>query len=177
RPLRKGEKRGAKRGGRVKQEKRGWSGAGGGGGGAGGGPPSPGEPHAAPPISYTTTAPNNPVSRLDARLAQGKTKLKHREEFGYLESVLRELDVPVSSQMLVVSKTSLQRRRISPRTPRAIYFNDDVYVGYCHDGEVMEVSVADPKLGTVFYTLEQTKNERPRFSRQTDSCLLCHSNS
>ena len=61
----------------------------------------------------------------------------------------------MSSQMLVFSKTSLQRDRIAPRTPRALYFNDDVYIGFCRLGEVMEVSVADPKLGTVFYTLDQ----------------------
>ena len=69
----------------------------------------------------------------------------------------------VSSQVLVFSKTSLQRDRIAPKTPRAIYFNDDVYVGFCLRGDVMEVSAADPKLGTVFYTLDQEPAERPRF--------------
>jgi hypothetical protein len=34
---------------------------------------------------------------------------------------------------------SLQRARISPRMPRAIYFNDDVAVGYCRTGNVLEV--------------------------------------
>jgi hypothetical protein len=79
--------------------------------------------------------------------------------------------------MLVFSKTSLQRHRIGPKTPRALYFNDDVYVGFCWRGDVLEVSAADPKLGTVFYTLEQEPAARPRFVRQTDNCLTCHGSS
>jgi hypothetical protein len=76
--------------------------------------------------------------------------------------------------MLVFSKTSLQRDRISPRTPRAIYFNDDVYVGYCHAGEVIEVAAADGQLGAVFYTLDQTNEKAPTLVRQTHRCLQCH---
>jgi len=79
--------------------------------------------------------------------------------------------------MLVFSKTSLQRHRISPRTPRAIYFNDDVYVGYCRSGEVLEISAVDPELGAVFYTLDQTDSSEARIQRQTDNCLICHSSS
>ncbi len=79
--------------------------------------------------------------------------------------------------MLVFSKTSFQRQRIAPRTPRALYFNDDVYVGYCSDGDVMEISAADPNLGAVFYTLDQERLDKPRIARQTDSCLLCHASS
>ena len=66
--------------------------------------------------------------------------------------------------MLVFSKTSLQRDRISPRTPRAVYFNDDLYVGFCRLGEVLEVAVADPQLGTVFYTLDQEPAAKPKFT-------------
>src|SRR6185369_12949183 len=87
------------------------------------------------------------------------------------------LKVPRSSQTLVFSKTSLQRSRIGPKTPRAVYFADDVYVGYCQHGPVMEVSAVDPQLGTVFYTLEQDAADRPKFVRQGDSCLLCHASS
>ncbi len=35
----------------------------------------------------------------------------------------------------------------------------------------------DPNLGAVFYSLDQKRAERPRFVRQTDSCLLCHGSS
>jgi hypothetical protein len=30
----------------------------------------------------------------------------------------------------------MQRDRISPRRPRALYFRDDVYIGYCQQGRV-----------------------------------------
>jgi hypothetical protein len=79
--------------------------------------------------------------------------------------------------VLVFSKTSLQRRRIGPKTPRAIYFSDDVYIGFCWLGEVMEVSAVDTNLGTVFYTLDQERTTAPSFKRRGDSCLICHGSS
>ena len=90
-----------------------------------------------PPINYSTSEPANVVSRLERRLQDGKAALAYDDDFGYLPALLRELNVPKSSQMLVFSKTSFQRQRISPKTPRAIYFNDDVYIGYCHLGDVL----------------------------------------
>ena len=127
-----------------------------------------------PPINYSTAQAKNAVTQLQQRLDTGDAKLTFSDDFGYLPSVLKELKVPVSSQMLVFSKTSLQRDRISPRTPRAVYFNDDVYIGFCRLGELMEVSVADPELGMVFYTLDQQPANKPRLTRQTDHCLSCH---
>lgn len=127
-----------------------------------------------PPISYRTATPANAVSRLQERIDAGMVRLAHEKGFGHLRSVLAELAVPVSSQTLVFSKTSLQFQRISARNPRALYFNDDVYVGFVRGGDVIEVSVADPTLGTVFYTLGQEPAERPVFRRRTDDCLLCH---
>src|SRR5687767_8560556 len=94
-----------------------------------------------PPINYSSSNPQNIVTRLQERLDSGQVKLPFGDDHGYLPAVLKELNVPISSQTLVFSKTSLQRDRISPRTPRALYFNDDVYVGFCRLGEVMEVSV------------------------------------
>jgi hypothetical protein len=126
-----------------------------------------------PPISYSKGAAANPVAALAEKLAQRRFKLEKHDELGYLPAVLKALDVPVSSQCLVFSKTSLQQSVISPRTPRAIYFNDDVYVGYCQNGEVLEISAADAKLGTAFYTLYQ-EAVRPKLARQTDNCLQCH---
>src|SRR5215472_14637333 len=74
------------------------------------------------PILYRTAEPDNAVSRLQRRLDAGAVKLPREQHLGYLRAALRELKVPVSSQMLVFSKTSLQRHRIAPRTPRAVYF-------------------------------------------------------
>ena len=129
------------------------------------------------PINYSAATPRNAVARLQERLAAGKAKLEFEPEHGYLRSLLRALDVPESSQVLVFSKTSLQRERISPKTPRAIYFNDDVMVGFCLRGRVIEISAADDAIGTAFYTLDQAREEKPVPQRQTESCLLCHSSS
>lgn len=130
-----------------------------------------------PPIEYSTSEPHNRVSELQARIERGETKLEYKEGNGYLEDLLRELQVPADSQMLVFSKTSLQRERISPRAPRAVYFNDDVYIGYCQGGKVIEVSVADPALGAVFYSVDQEQDAPAALTRQTQRCLQCHSSS
>lgn len=129
------------------------------------------------PIRYSASQPDNAVAQLQARLDAGELALLHEPPFGYLQSVLEHLEISVSSQTLVFSQTSLQRQRIRPRTPRALYFNDDVYVGYCHLGDVLEISVADPQLGTVFYTLDQSPGRSVVFQRQTDNCLICHGGS
>ncbi len=129
------------------------------------------------PINYSTADPHNVVERLQERLHDGQAQLTYEEGTGYLRSLLRELKVPLSSQMLVFSKTSLQRQRINPRTPRAIYFGEDVYVGYCQKGDLVEVTAVDPQLGAVFYSLNQKKSAKPQFQRQTDNCLICHASS
>jgi hypothetical protein len=127
-----------------------------------------------PPIHYLTAEVNDPVSQLAAKLAQGKVSLDYDAEFGYLPAVLNALDVPVSSQTLVFSKTSLQLNRISPRRPRALYFNDDVYVGYCQRGDVLEFATTDAKQGATFYTLKQDREGTPAFVRDRGQCLSCH---
>jgi hypothetical protein len=129
------------------------------------------------PIYYSKTKPNNAVARLQARMDAGKLQLPFLADHGYLAAVLKALEVPESSQVLVFSKTSMQRSRISPKSPRALYFNDEVYVGFCQAGHVLEISAVDPQLGTVFYTLDQQEADRPQFVRQTDTCLLCHASS
>jgi len=129
------------------------------------------------PIAYSRSQPANRVSQLVERIESGDVSLAFDETTGYLRSLLAELQVPVSSQMLVFSKTSLQRHRITPRTPRALYFSDDVYVGYCRDGDVLEISAVDPQLGAVFYTLDQDGEAPPTIRRQTDNCLICHGSS
>jgi hypothetical protein len=131
----------------------------------------------AAPIRYTTAPDDNSVTRLIKKLETGVTSIPHEKRFGYLRGLLRELNVPESSQVLVFSKTSLQRDRITPDRPRALYFNDDAYVGFCQNGTVAEVSAVDPNLGTVYYTLDQKDARRPLFTRQADNCLICHASS
>ncbi|MEI6357709.1 MAG: hypothetical protein WCP53_11510, partial [Verrucomicrobiota bacterium] len=90
-----------------------------------------------PPVSYSATAPNDAITRLERRLASGEVQLVG-DDRAILRELLRTLGVPESSQMLVFSKTSFQRQRISPKTPRSLYFNDDVYIGWVQGGEVLE---------------------------------------
>jgi hypothetical protein len=58
--------------------------------------------------------------------------------------------------------------------PRAIYHNDRVTVGWVRGGDVVELASLDPKLGVVFYTLDQTRGLRPRFTLRTTECISCH---
>ena len=114
------------------------------------------------------------VARLQRRVDAGETTLTFDEKFGYLPAVLRALDIPASSQSLVFTKTSFQIGRISPETPRAVYFTDDAYVAWLQDGKSLEISSVDPELGAVFYTLAQEKPPQSRFERQGYLCHRCH---
>ncbi|TWU40897.1 hypothetical protein [Novipirellula artificiosorum] len=130
-----------------------------------------------PPISYHDAPVHDRASRLAEGLKSSQKSLVWDEDHGYLKSLLSELEVPISSQTLVFSKTSLQLQRISPRTPRALYFNDDTYVGWCQQGDVVEIAVTDPQQGAIFYTLEQSQSDAPRLVRDRGQCLTCHSSS
>ena len=127
-----------------------------------------------PPIDYLNAHVDDPVAKLSRRLEAGEVELKHDPRFGYLVSVLEALAVPTTSQTLVFSKTSLQLQRISPRRPRALYFNDEVYVGFCQQGDVLEFAATDARQGATFYTLSQDKEAPPKFVRDRGNCLSCH---
>ena len=127
----------------------------------------------APPLRYHEHVPDDPIAQLQRRLASGEARLEFDDRFGYLPALLDALKVPRSSQSLVFSKTSLQRAFITPENPRALYFNDHVYVGFIPGAPALEVSAVDPKLGAMFYRIENEKVRRPRFSRDQD-CLRCH---
>lgn len=129
------------------------------------------------PIFYSSAAATDRVARLIERIKSGEAKVTWEPQHGYLKSLMAELKVPESSQVLVFSKTSLQISRITPRTPRAIYFNDDVYLGWVQRGDVVEISAADPQLGGTFYTLDQRSQEAPVITRETAKCLQCHGSS
>jgi len=126
-----------------------------------------------PAIQYAGPA-SDSIARLEKQLESSKAKLDYAPNgWGYLPAVLKKLDINIDSQVLVFSRTSIQNQRISPRTPRAIYFNDDTAVGFVQNGEVLELSGIDPKQGAVFYSLDAEKSDRPEFARR-DDCLRCH---
>jgi hypothetical protein len=109
---------------------------------------------------------HDPVSQL---IASHRTLASRPGPLGYLPALLEALHINTDSQALVFSKTSFQSQKISPRNPRAIYFNDNVAVGYVPGGEVIELASLDPRQGIVFYTLDSRAN----FTRR-DVCLKCH---
>lgn len=129
------------------------------------------------PVNYLKSPLSDPISQLQKRINADEVRLTFDDKSGYLASVLKTLNVSETSQMLVFSKTSFQRNRIHPRTPRALYFSDDVYIGWCQNGDVVEVSAVDPQLGGIFYSLDQEEVDHPKFTRHTDTCTLCHASS
>jgi hypothetical protein len=125
------------------------------------------------PINYSASQPTEIISRLQARLAAGDLKLAGNDK-EIVRALLRELKIPVESQLLVFSKTSLQRGRIGPDSPRAIYFSDSCYVGWVPGG-LLEVASIDASLGPIFYSFDPRPQAgtTPGFVRDPD-CLRCH---
>jgi len=118
----------------------------------------------------------DPIARLEQRLRSGEVRLEYQQAGGrgYLDSLLDALGIPVSSQTLVFSKTSAQFRLISTTNPRALYFNDDIYIGWVPGGPFLEVSAATAKGTTVFYTLPQDPTKPASFQPDNGVCLQCH---
>ncbi len=126
-----------------------------------------------PAIAYNTAPVHNAISELNRRLDEGSAALSFDPVSGYLRSVLKALSVPIESQMLVYTQTSLQAQKINMQNPRAVYFTDEASVAWVRGGLVLEAWAQDPRQGTIFYTLDQQASTTPRFGRQL-SCLSCH---
>jgi hypothetical protein len=86
---------------------------------------------------------------------------------------MEALQVPVASQSVVFSKTSLQQHYISPSNPRAIFFSDNVIVAFIRNAPLLEIAALDPHQGMIFYSLPQAEVEQPQIVR-SDACLSCH---
>ena len=129
------------------------------------------------PIDYTDVEVHDPIAELQRQLDSGEAKLTFNEEHGYLDALLDYFNIDPDSQVLVYSKTSFQLRRIMPHRPRALYFNEDLYLGWCQRGDVVEVMAVDPVSGPIFYSLEQQNDTPPQFVRDLGQCLTCHASS
>jgi hypothetical protein len=123
-------------------------------------------------FNYLKHPAHDPVAELSRKIDQGAVQLAYAPDKGYLRSLLEGLHVPLESQMVVFSKTSLQADRIGPSNPRVIYFTDSVAVAWVRGGFI-ELASQDPQQGTIFYTLQQEFQEKPYFLRR-DDCLRCH---
>lgn len=91
-----------------------------------------------------------------------------------LRALLQVAGVPEASQVLVFSKTSLQLKLIGPSNPRAIYFNDNCYIGYVPGG-LVEYGDADPDpaIGSGMFAIDLSQADQAALT--TDgSCLSCH---
>jgi hypothetical protein len=134
-----------------------------------------------PAIGYSQPS-HDPAAELNRKIQEGAVELRYEETAGYLRAVLEALHIPVESQIVPYSKTSVQSYRITPKNPRSLFFNDSVVVGWVNGGFI-ELAAQDPRQGVIFYTLGKsavpalsrvfTAFSRPYFQR-TDSCLGCH---
>jgi len=126
-----------------------------------------------PAIRYSTTDATTVVEALNRKLADNSATLRFDPTSGYLTSVLDLLSIPVESQVLVYTQTSLQAQHITMANPRAIYFNDQASVGFVRGGGLLEIVAQDPVLGSVFYVVHQEPAAAPTFGRE-QQCLRCH---
>ncbi len=128
-----------------------------------------------PVIAYSGPATENRIARLQKKLDSGEMKLEWEPKYGYLISLLKALDIHTDTQSLVFSRTSLQIEYISARTPRAVYFNEDTYIGYVHNTPLIEVTAIDAQKGPVFYAFDNRREMLPmKIDREGGRCLSCH---
>ena len=126
-----------------------------------------------PPHDYWQRPLGDRFTHLKEEVEAGRIVLDGSGEKPFLLSLLRALDVPASSQMLVFSTTSLQLRLITPANPRALFFNEDVYIGYIPGGRVEVVSL-DPALGGIYYIFDIPRGTEPLHAERSNRCMNCH---
>lgn len=128
----------------------------------------------APPHSYLDWKPKDRFAELQEKAQKGEVKIDTSSDRAFLSSLLQALNVPVSSQMLVFSASSLQSEIINPRNPRALYFNEDTYIGWVPGG-LVEIIAADPEMGPIFYVFDRLRpgGPVPNVTRST-KCMNCH---
>lgn len=118
---------------------------------------------------------SNVVEHYQKLLDTGAAELRYAEgKHGYLPDVLRAFRIPRESQLLVFSASSLQFDKINQKTPRALYYQDDISIGAVQGGHLIEIIVTDKNSGVAFYTLDVAKSDKPRFVRRTTECVTCH---
>lgn len=128
----------------------------------------------AEPHLYLAHQPEDRFTKLLPALTSGEVKLDTSGDKAFLTSLLKALDIPVSSQLLVFSASSLQSEIINPRNPRALYFNEDTYVGFVPGGKVEVISM-DPTHAAIFYIFDRLTPGGPLpFIGRSEKCFNCH---
>lgn len=128
------------------------------------------------PIHYSETASRDGLARLVEAWERGSVERPSGEPLEVLRTLLAQLEVPESTQVMVFSRTSKQNNLIRYANPRVVYYSDDTYVGYVPGGHI-EVSATDPFLGPVFYLLNMRRVGEPEFVVRDNTCLQCHGTS
>lgn len=117
--------------------------------------------------------PDDDCSRLIERVARHSVTLDNTSLRSLTQSVLKELGVPLSSQLLVFSGSASQGTKVNPRNPRALYFNDECYVGIVPGG-LLEMIGVDAAAGGQLYTFTNVGRQTPPGIKRDDSCMGCH---
>ena len=138
------------------------------------------------PVDYSSARIDDAITQAVARHGELLKSAKPESRSGYLKAVLQILNVPVESQLLVFSKTARVQPPVGPKSPRAVYFNDDVTVGWTPTSRELEIAAIDPVKGAIFYGAKQPRDDDEssadsvgddvvgiRFDRH-DDCLSCH---
>jgi hypothetical protein len=126
-----------------------------------------------PAIQYSKGPTSDRIDDLNRKVQGGAVHLAFDADTGYLRATLEALKVPIESQVALFSQNSSQGELINLKNPRMLYFDDSVAVGYVRGGKILEVASLDTKQGAIFYSLNQSASDTPRFTRD-DSCLACH---
>lgn len=124
---------------------------------------------------YFDRVPTDRFTRRLADLEGGRVELDRSSEKAFVKSLLAALEIPESSQLLVFSNTSLQLSLINPSNPRALYFNDELYLGWVPGGKI-EVATIDADLGAVFYIFEVPRSGGSIRVERARRCMNCHAN-
>ena len=125
------------------------------------------------PHGYFSKDAKDPVTLLMKRIQRGEVLIKEPNGKPLVERLLRELGLNKDTQVLVFSRTSLQRREVSYSNPRALYFNESVYLGWMPNGRI-EIASFDPELGPIFYFQRELDDASSPLLARTRSCLGCH---
>ncbi|MBK8093449.1 MAG: hypothetical protein IPK32_16080 [Verrucomicrobiaceae bacterium] len=72
------------------------------------------------------------------------------------------------------SGSASQGTKVNPKNPRAIYFNDEVYIGVVPGG-LLEMIGVDAKIGGVLYTFQGVGTGRAPTTTGGAECARCHS--
>ena len=128
------------------------------------------------PHDYWTAGMKDPMTQLLTRVERKEVVLDEKPGLPLVRRLLHELDIPVESQVLVFSRTSLQRGSVSPANPRAIFFNEESYLGWMPEGRI-EIASSDPQRGAVFFFQRKLDDQRGKLFVRDRVCIQCHAGS